>query len=107
MKVLMSAIKHFLPLVLATRKKDGWLSAIWVANFQEKLIVDSKQVVIYQMFYCLLLNMKSTYHVFSNISFVLRILEMQIKAANQTFIAASRDYIFKVDYRELLRLDCE
>lgn len=29
----------------------------------------------------------------------LRILEMQIMAANQTFIAASRDYIFKVDYR--------
>ena len=67
MKILMVAIKRFLPLVLATRKKDGWLSAIWVANSQEKLIIDSKQEVIYHVLRFRCFIMKLTYHVVSNI----------------------------------------
>ena len=45
MKILMAAIKRFLPLVLATRNKDGWLWSMWVANVQEKLIIDAKKEV--------------------------------------------------------------
>ena len=45
MKILMVAIKRFLPLVLATRDKDGWLWSAWVANDQTQLIIDSKKEV--------------------------------------------------------------
>ena len=45
MKILMVAIKRFLPLVLATRDKDGWLWSAWVANEQTQVIIDSKKEV--------------------------------------------------------------
>ena len=53
MKVLMSAIKRFVPLVLATRKGDGWFWSMWVANAQENLIEDSKKEVCRFAYYCL------------------------------------------------------
>ena len=43
--VLMAAIKHFLPLVFATRSQAGWLRSMWMANAQEKSVTSAQDEV--------------------------------------------------------------
>ena len=44
--VLMTAIRHFLPLVFATRSEAGWLRSMWMANEQEKSVIEAKDEVL-------------------------------------------------------------
>lgn len=47
--VLMTAIRHFLPLVFATRTKEGWLKSMWMANAQEKSVIAAKEEVCFEI----------------------------------------------------------
>ena len=96
MKILMTAIKQFLPLVLATHDKDGWLWSSWVANDQTQLIIDSKKEVSLFDYYFIL----ETLTIFVTKSFLYKYLlcfSIQINVANETFKTAAFRYSFKVD----------
>ena len=97
-KILMAAIKKFLPLVLATRDKDGWLWSSWVANEQTQLIIDSKKEVSRRG--CYFIPSKTT---FQNLIYISILVFSQINLANDTFKTAAFRYSFKVD---LYAVDC-
>ena len=99
MKILMTTIKPFLKLVLATRDKDGLLWSAWVANEQTQEIIKSKKEVNITDRYLAkqsLFQTNITSDCFKSI-YICNLFSSQINAANEKFKTAAFRYSFEVD----------